>query len=163
MLFKWLGVGILLAAGCYASLAMNRMEHRRLAVLDSYISLLRYIKGQINCYAMPVGDILATADPSLISACRGDDRRREPPCRPMLSEMIGSARLYLEPETERLLSNFSSELGHTFRVEQVTRCDDYIAALGEERRKLAEAAPMRVRINSVLSLCTAVGLVILLW
>jgi hypothetical protein len=52
----------LLFAGGYASIAMNRMEHRRLAVLDGYIALLRYIKGQINCYAMPIGDILAAAE-----------------------------------------------------------------------------------------------------
>lgn len=166
MLYKLLGAGLILLVGGYASLAMNRMERRRLEVLDAYISLLRYIKGQINCYAMPVREILAAADPSLLWVCLGEGFRRLPTEEPSvqsLSDMIGAARLYMEPETERLLNNFSSELGHTFRAEQVTRCDDYIQALGEERRKLAEAAPMRVRVNSALSLCTALGLVILLW
>ena len=80
-----------------------------------------------------------------------------------LPAMISTARLYLEPESERLLRNFSAELGHTFRAEQVARCDDYILALGEERRKLAEVTPLRVRINSILSLSTAIGVAILLW
>ncbi len=167
MLYKYLGMAILLLVGAYASISMNRMERRRLEVLDGYISLLRYIKGQINCYAMPLEDILSAADPLLLATCVGESSRRLPPERPVsiptLPEMIVSARLYMEPETERLLNNFTAELGHTFRAEQVTRCEDYIQALGEERRKLAEATPMRVRINSILSMCTALGLVILLW
>ncbi len=166
MLYKYLGAALILLVGGYASLAMNRMERRRLEVLDAYISLLRYIKGQINCYAMPVCEILSTADPALLWVCLGERQQRLPVGEPpemTLHDMIGTARLYLEPESERLLNNFTAELGHTFRAEQVTRCDDYIQALGEERRKLAEAAPLRVRVNSALSLCTALGLVILLW
>lgn len=163
MLYKWVGAGILLLMGGYASVTMNRLEQKRLDVLDSYISLLRYIKGQINCYAMPVSDILATADPMLLSACVGDERYREQGDTMSLSTMIHAAHLYLEPESERLLHNFSSELGHTYRAEQVTRCEDYIAALGEERRRLADATPMRLRLNSMLSFCAAFGLAILLW
>lgn len=162
MLFKWIGVGILMMAGGYATLAMNRIETRRLTVLDGYISLLRYIKGQINCFAMPVGDILDTADPSVLSACHGE-KRHQTAEKESLSELILASRLYLEPETERLLHNFSAELGHTFREEQVMRCEDYIRALGEERRKLAEATPARIRINSILTLCTTLGMAILLW
>ncbi|MBQ9780726.1 MAG: hypothetical protein IJW00_07250 [Clostridia bacterium] len=166
MLFKWLGAGLILLVGGYASLAMGRMERRRLDVLDGYIALLRYIKGQINCYAMPVEDIISAADPSLLSACLGERRHNrevDSSIALTLPDMVRSARLYMEPETERLLCNFISELGQTFRTEQVMRCEDYIQALGAERQKLSETAPARTRISSVLSLCTALGLVILLW
>ena len=163
LLFKWLGAGMILLVGGYAALAMNRMERRRLDVLDGYISLLRYIKGQINCYAKPVHEILSDADPVLLLACMGEGRRGETSDETTFPHMIDAARLYMEPETERLLRNFSAELGQTFRAEQVTRCDDYILALNAERQKLAEATPLRVRVNSALSLCTALGLVILLW
>ncbi|MBE6586029.1 MAG: hypothetical protein E7645_05825 [Ruminococcaceae bacterium] len=167
MIYKWLGAGLILFMGGYASVCMNRMEHRRLMVLDGYISLLRYIKGQINCYAMPMEDILHTADPYLIAACLGevrkrDERTNQDGCR-SLSHMIRTSRLYMEPETERLLLNFSSELGQTFREEQVMRCEDYILALGVERNKLADAAPARMRINRALSMSAAMGLAILLW
>ncbi len=163
MLYKWIGAGILLLMGGYASVTMNRLEQKRLDVLDSYIALLRYIKGQINCYAMPVSDILETADPLLLSACFGDAQHGEAVGSVSLSTMIHAAHLYLEPESERLLRNFSAELGHTYRAEQVTRCEDYIAALGEERRRLADATPMRLRLNSMLSFCAAFGMAILLW
>ena len=64
MICKILGSFFLLCAGGYAAVAVTRFEHRRLRVLDGYISLLYYIKGQIDCYAMPMPDILAKADPS---------------------------------------------------------------------------------------------------
>lgn len=162
MLYKLIGVGMILLAGGYVSVSLSHMERRRLSVLDGYISLLRYIKGQIDCYAMPVGDILATADPSLLAACLGL-RTGEPTLPLALPEMISDSRLYLEPESERLLCNFSAELGHTFRAEQVSRCDYYINALGEERRRLAETAPARARMNSILTFSCALGVAILLW
>ncbi len=166
MLYKWLGAGLILLMGGFAALSMNRMEHRRLSVLDGYIALLRYIKGQINCYAMPMSEILSTADPELLFSCLGEknkDGQGRIPKTYALPDMIHLARLYMEPETERLLRNFTSELGQTFRMEQVMRCDEYIQALNAERQKLAEVTPMRVRVNSILSLCTTLGLVILLW
>lgn len=166
MLYKVLGVILLLAAGGYVSVSVTGVERRRLGVLDSYISLLYYIKGQIGCYAMPVNDILWSADPSLLAACLGRGASsggdfQHPPL--TLPDMIRDSRLYLEPETERLLTAFSSELGHTFREEQVARCDHYLEALGEERRRLAEALPGRIRMNSVLCLCCVMGVAVLLW
>ena len=139
-------------------------------VLDGYISLLRYIKGQIDCYAMPLNDILTMADPRLVGACLGKGRGmwmgdgQDTPM-PWLSlpQMIEESRLYLEPESERLLIQFAGEVGQTYRAEQVMRCEHYIQALGEERRKLAETAPLRVRMNSVLCLCCALGVAVLLW
>ena len=57
--YKIIGGLLILGTGGYIALAVNRFERRRLRVLDAYISLLYYIKGQIDCYALPVGDILS--------------------------------------------------------------------------------------------------------
>ncbi len=170
LLYKWLGTAFLLLAGGYLSVFFNRMERKRLMVLDGYISLIRYIKGQIDCFAMPVEDIMATADPLLLSACMGEGNAHvgygtQPDMRVWLAlpEMIGESHVYLEPESERLLKLFACELGQTYRAEQVMRCDYYIQALGEERRKLADTAPLRVRMNSVLCFCCVMGVAVLLW
>lgn len=167
MTYKIIGVVILLIAGGYVSVSITRVERRRLGVLDSYISLLFYIKGQIRCFAMPVKDILAHADPALLAGCLGYPRLpRETTVvseAPALSDMIRDSRVYLEPETERLLIAFSSELGNTYREEQVTRCEYYIEMLGEERNRLAEAVPGRIRTNSMLCLCCILGVAVLMW
>lgn len=166
MIYKAVGCLTLLLVGGYVSLSVRRFEHHRLRVLDGYISLLYYIKGQIDCYAMPLSDILTRADPAVLAACLGLDRvtsyaYEESP--PPLSVMVRESRLYLEPETERLLTTFTGELGSTYRTEQVARCDYYIQALTEERRKLQEALPARIRTCSALCLCCTIGAAVLLW
>ena len=119
-------------------------------------------------------DIMARADPALVLACLGQSERGatedlthvipsllatgEP-----VAALVRESRLYLEPECERLLVTFAGELGYTHRAEQVARCDHYIQALGEERRRLADALPARVRVSSTLCLCCALGAAILLW
>ena len=167
MLYKIIGVTILLVAGGYVSLGISGVEKRRMGVLDGYISLLFYIKGQIGCYAMPMEQIMAHADPALLAACLGQPTRVGEEAvlisAPTLDGMIRDSRAYLEPESERLLTTFSSELGKTFREEQLLRCDYYIEALGEERKKLAESLPGRIRMNSVLCLCCLLGVAVLLW
>ncbi len=172
MILKLVGGFLLFFAGGYLSVAVTRFERRRLSVLDGYLSLIYHIRGQIDCYAMPIRDILATVDPALLAACLGVDDPAVP-CRllprwlsspePPLPALVEESRLYLEPESERLLAAFARELGATHRADQVSRCDHYIAALTEERRRLLDALPTRMRVGSTLCLCAAAGAAVLLW
>ncbi len=172
MMWKLVGSLLLLTAGGYLSVAVGRFERRRLSVLDAYLSLIYHIKGQIDCYAMPLRDILATTDPALLSACLGSDDPADA-CRILpdllamtdspLPALVAESRLYLEPESERLLMSFARELGATHRADQVLRCEHYIATLGEERRRLVESLPTRTRVGSTLCLCAAAGVAVLLW
>ena len=169
MLYKIIGTIFLMLTGGYVSLSISRFERRRLEVLDAYISLIYYIKGQIDCYAMPLGDILACADPTLIAACLGVDirgRGQIPPEKMAavpLPELLQESRLYLDPESERLLTTFTGELGTVHRAEQVARCDYYIEALTRERNKLADALPARLRTSGTLAVCCAIAMSLLLW
>ena len=168
MLLKILGSGILLLAGGYVSLAIVAFERRRLRVLDGYISLIYYIKGQIDCYALPLTDILASVDPTILLACLGVDTgalrlSAEPPETCDLTDMVRQSRLYLQPESERLLTTMTGELGTTYRAEQVRRCEYYLSALTEERCKLYETLPGRLRTTCTLCLCCALGTAVLLW
>ncbi len=172
MIWKAVGCLVLLLAGGYVSVEVTRFERRCLEVLDGYLALIYYIKGQIECYALPIRDILARADPTVIATClgleAGTDMRALIPAllasgEPPLPRMVKDSRLYLDSEVERLLSAFAGELGHTFRADQVTRCDHYITALDEERRRLAESMPGRLRVGTTLCLSVAIGAAILLW
>lgn len=168
MWYKMLGSVILLLAGGYVSVAITRFERRRLRVLDGYLSLLYYVKGQIDCYAMPLSEILHRADPAVIAACLGLDSDVPPPLPardgdPPLPAMIRESRLYLEPEAERLLTTMTGELGSIYRTEQVARCDYYITALTEERRKLNDTLPARLRTACTLCICCALGAAVMLW
>ncbi len=172
VIWKLVGGILLFFAGGYLSVAVTRFERRRLSVLDAYLSLLHYIKGQIDCYAMPLRDILAGCDPTLLSACLGEDGPEA--ARALLPRLLAASpspleafvhesRVYLDPETERLLGTFAHELGRTHRADQVARCTHYITLLTEERRRLLEALPTRTRVGATLCLCAAAGLAVILW
>lgn len=164
MICKIAGTLILLLSGGYITLSLRRFERRRLRVLDGYISLLYYVKGQIDCYAMPIREILLRADPAVLADCLGLDSPDLPSEEPLpLPVMVSRSRLYLEPETERLLTAFTGELGTVYRAEQVARCDYYVSALTEARRKLFESMPARLRTASTLCICGVIGAAVLLW
>ncbi len=163
MAAKLLGSLLLVGAGIYVALAVARYERRRVGVLDGYLSLLRFIRGQIDCFSMPMEQILAAVDPSVLAACRGQNDRSAGRPASSLPLLLRDSHGYLGRESERLLSSFSHELGHTHREEQVGRCDYYLSAIGEQRNRLADTLPARVRTGGALCLSCALAVAMLLW
>lgn len=162
--YKIVGACLLLFAGTYSAVHFSRREKKRLRAIDGYISLLFYIKGQIDCYARPIADILRGADRRIIADCIGitdtDTLSGQYDEFPVLVEESGDL---LEPESRRILQTFSGELGSTFRDEQIKRCDYYIEALTRERERLFEAIPTRTRVCNVLCVTCALIFAVLLW
>lgn len=157
ILIKILGVGLITSAGGFAAYSAVRYEKRKLSVLDAWIDLLFHIRGQIDCYLMPLDEILACADPRILTACMCHTPH------PDLHMLFEASSPYLTGEGKRLLTGFIREIGGSYREEQLRRCDYYINALRTVRDKIAMDLPARVKLCITLSLCTAIGAVILLW
>ena len=157
MVIKLIGCGALALASVIMAVSYRRFEWKKLDTTDGFIALIFYIKGQIDCYSRPRSDILSTLPPEIFHACncpRGT-------C--TLEEMVEASRIYLDEEPLRLVASFSSEFGSTFRDEQLRRCDYYISALSEERRRVFGSVQSKSRAGSALWICASVGIIILLW
>lgn len=155
--WKLLGGGLIVLAGGIVAHQTVKREKKRLSVLDGWLDLLLYIRGQIDCYLMPLDEILAAADKTLLvraGAVRATDSLRA---------IYASALPYLDAESGRLIASLIRELGTSYREEQVKRCDYYLGALQKQREKLAAELPARVKMYTTLSICAAVGTAILLW
>ena len=126
-------------------------------MLDGFISLLFYIKGQIDCYSLPLDKILSSVSEDILQSCNC----REKP--DSIEQMIKNSKIYLEDESMRLLNAFSAEFGSTYREEQLKRCDYYIQALSEQRRRLSDDLPAKSKIGSALCICSSLGIMIILW
>lgn len=157
MLTKLLGSLLIACAGFFISVSFCRFESKRLSVLDSYISLLFYIKGQVDCYLRPIDEILMSVDFDIIKGCGC----REKPC--SIFSMLDESKIYLEKESYRLLYTFASEFGSVYKDEQLLRCDYYIEALSEERRGLFDEVPSRNKVARALFMCASFALLIILW
>lgn len=150
--------GLLFAlSGAIMAFSYSRFQTKKLNTIDGFISLLFYIKGQIDCFARPRSDILATLPAEVFCACNC------PHGAETLEELLEASRIYLDEEPLRLVASFASEFGSTFREEQLRRCDYYISALGEERRRVFAQVQSRSRAGSALWLCASIGIIILIW
>ena len=156
---KLLGVLLILAVGVFASYSSVRYEKRRLTVIDGWIDLIFYIRSQIDCFLMPIGQILENGEQPLLQACASIS----PDGATDLSAILRASSLYLDGEGKRLLEAFVREIGSSYREEQIRRCDYYISSLQVLRAKIADALPMRIRLCAALCMCIALGIAILLW
>ncbi len=157
MLIKFIGSALLALSGACASVSLCRYCHRRLEAIEGFIALIFYIKGQVECYARPICEIMATLSPEILRDCGC------PTGASSLEELISESKIYLDRESYRLLSAFAQEFGTVFREEQSKRCDYYIALLGERRALISSRLLPEMRAGSAVVLCASLCLVILLW
>ncbi len=154
---KLLGSLFFCISGAVMALSYRRFQIKKLNTLDGFISLILYIKGQIDCFSRPRGEILDSLPAEIFCACNCPDGADT------LEELVEMSRIYLDEEGLRLVSAFAAEFGSTFRDEQIRRCDHYISALQEERRGVSASVSSRSRAGSALWICAAIGIVILMW
>ena len=146
---------MLLAGGASTAVSFAKHEKQSLAVLDGWIDLIAYIRGQIDCYLAPIDEILSTADKQLLHICLGKERSLMAGLRHRLP--------YLNSESQRLLTSFVQEMGSLYREEQLKRCDYYLALLRALREKQAQALPQKIKTSGALCFCAVIGTAILLW
>lgn len=146
--------GLLLAlTGVVLAVSIYRFEQKKLRVIDAFISLIFHIKGQIDCYSLPLCDIMQNR-PTDLELPRGTGD---------FFELLSHSKIYLDAEAYRLLERFYLEFGSLYREEQLKRCDYYIDALTEQRRMLFDDLPARARVGGALCICSVIGLLIILW
>ena len=151
------GAIIILACGFELSRRLNKRYSERLSSAEAYLALLRYIRSQIDCYALPIGDILERADKDLLIRCgwRMEDSPRS------LEELLEKSES-VDFGANPLLREFCLDFGNNYRDEQLRRCDHYINALSDISDALARELPSKKKLNSTLCISGALAVVILL-
>lgn len=150
------GLAVLFSGVLAAHLSVRR-ERESVALLDAWIALLYYLRGQIDCFMTPLDEILRGADPVLLERIAPGGESET------LDGLLAACGERIAPEALRLLRALLSELGSTYREEQIKRFDYYLSELDRVRRGLAEALPGRVRMTRTLYVCAAGALTLLLW
>ena len=156
-ILKLLGVGLILGAGGAAASFGVRFEKRKLDVLAGWIRLIRYIRSQVDCYLLPMPQILERADTALLEECLC----RQP--KPDLPAVYHASQIYLDAEAQRLLSSFVREYGFETREELLRLSDYYMEALGQIRARRMEELRAKTRVIFAVCMGTAILISILLW
>ena len=126
MLYSLAGAVVIFICGIEISRRLNAKISKDHERVEKYILLLRYIKSQIDCFALPICDILGRSDSQLLLSCGwiGD----MPPS--ALEEMLKEASVEDE-EAQSILLEFCKDFGKSYLDEQIRRCDHYISLLEE--------------------------------
>ena len=157
LLYSLAGAVVILACGIETARRLNAKISKEENRIEKYITLLRYIRSQIDCFALPICDILGRADRELLLSCgwSGDTPPRS------LEEMLGEASLE-DNASQSVLLEFCRDFGKSYLDEQVRRCDHYISFLEERREAINKDLPRKKKLNSTLCISGALAVIILL-
>ena len=153
---KLIGGAMILGVGIAAAILGARREKRKLAILDGWIDLISYIRNQIDLYLTPLDEILQKADAIGLS----HPQKENPPC---LSALFHATAWGLGEEEKRLIGGFVNEIGDGYREDQIRKCGYYLENLRALRTSRAAELSPRIRVMLALSICSSMGVAILLW
>ena len=156
-MLKFLGALLIFAVGVFAAFVSVQYEKKRLSVVDGLIDLILYIRSQIDCYLMPLDDILSGGDRALFEACMSPSNAANLPA------ILEASGIYLDGNGKRLIEGFVREIVAGYREEQIKRCDFFISSLRTQRERIAAQLPLRTRLCATLCICIALATAILLW
>jgi hypothetical protein len=157
MSLKLIGSILVSLVGIFSAFELTRYHKKRVSTLDGIISLIFYVKGQVECYSRPISAILSTLPPRIARECNCQGGIE------CLEDVADGSDIYLDEECARIFDAFAAEFGQSFREEQVRRCDHYASLLGERRIAVESRARADSRACGALTVSAAVCLAILLW
>lgn len=150
------GAVMLVFSGFAGAYFMNASAARTLSQTESLINLLRFVRIQIECFALPASEIIARCDRGLLSECGLTEGYL-----PQSFEEMFERCALKDSETAEILQSFASSFGKGYREEQLKECDYYLALLCDRRQKLSDELPRKKKLNSTLCVSWALAVVIL--
>ena len=144
-------------SGAFAAYSLNKWAKDTLRQTEHLISLVRFLRAQIECFSMSVPKALERAPDEILSGCgfSGEERPKS------IGELIDGCRI-TDEAVIRDMRRFSDDIGKGYREEQLTLCDYCLSLLEAERARIAGQLPLKIKVNSALSLAGAAAVVILL-
>lgn len=156
LIFRALGALLLLLVGVAIGWQLVLLERRRYRQLCGFVSLLRQMRTQIDCFSAPFADIFASLDGELRAACGIEGEPSD------LGELLGMTRLTLPREARALLFEMAGLLGGGDKGEQVRCCEYYLKALLPMADEARAELPKKERMALLLPLLCAAVLILLL-
>lgn len=157
LIYKIAGALFLSVSGVLCAAHLNRRAERRVRQIGGWISLLRFVKGQVECFSLPMGEILARCNPEILAECSfaGD-------VAPTSFEALLTAAVPDDRDTEEILRRFCAEFGRGYREEEMRGCDYFLSQLEARRSELSGKLPAQKKMHTTLCLCSALAVVLLL-
>lgn len=153
-MYRIIGAFFIILSAFFGGYTLVTKEKKHIKQLDGVARLIRHIYKQIEAFNLPLCDILESTDAELLSVVDTGDGTAP--------EITLPHDLLLTPKERGVAAGFFSGLGRCYRDEELRLCryySDEIESLLTERRK---EYPKKKKLCFTLSICGALGLVILM-
>lgn len=155
--YKIAGALVLVLSGFGGAYILNTAATQRATQSEALIAFVRFVRAQIECFAMPASEIILRCDKRLLADCGFSVLEQD-----RSFEELARGISIADGETREIIESFLRGFGKSYREEQVKECDYYIELLTERRQKIFEELPNKKRVNSALCISSALAAVILL-
>ena len=157
---KWVGALLVAAAIVFASREYSRYAKRRISECESFLSLLRHVKGEINRFLSTPSAIFKSYSDENLERVGFLALQREGKS---LYECFEGCRCRLSiPERIKdKLSRFFYGFGENYKDGEISRTEYYIDEIEPLLREEWEALPDRIKLVRTLAAAISLGLIIL--
>ena len=155
--YRIVGSLILVFSGFGGAYVLNNTASLRYSQADALIAFFRFVRAQIECFAMPATEILSRCEKSLLIDCGFSVSEKAVG----FEDLLRGLSIY-DGELREITEGFIRNFGKSYREEQIKECDYYIERLLARRQKLFEELPNKKKVNSALCISSALAAVILL-
>lgn len=148
MLTKVIGSFLWLLSGFFLSVEINKYNKKKLTQAEAFISLIKNIRLKIECYAMPIPDILARCDDRIIAECGGESASRS-----SLKCFYEGIRLSIDGRGKKAVHDFCMTVGSGYKENEIKVCDTYIRELTDYKSELSEKLPGAEKLCTTVCVC----------
>ncbi|MBE6550039.1 MAG: hypothetical protein E7670_06385 [Ruminococcaceae bacterium] len=151
------GALLLTFSGAFTAHMINASASMALAQTEGLISFIRFTRVQIDCFSLPISEIIALCSHKELLRC-GYEKSEVPTS---LGAFVDSISVS-DKEAYKVFCAFASEFGRGYRMEQLRACDYYLTLLEEHRKTLLSSLPSKKKRNGAVCVCASLALAILL-
>ncbi len=157
-ILKLLGSTMLIFSGFSVYFEIQKSENRKIKQINAYISLIEYIKKQIECFLLPIDSILCSCDEHIIRECIGSDSDEIE----SLDELFAATSFCIDAEAVAHISSFVRDFGSYYREGQIRACEICRDELSKISRTMCENTAKNKRVILTLCLCASLSVILML-
>ena len=156
---KVIGASIITITALFSYSNIIKFQKKRIKQMNAFIDLIDYIKNQVECFLLPLDQILRTCDKNLLNNCGFNLKHSN---YKNMKELIASANFYCEEEVIELLNQFADTFGKVYLSEQIRSCEYFKNELIKIRNKNQEKDTKNQKIQLAVFLSASFSIIILL-
>ena len=156
-MLKVLGCAVLFFCGVLISEEIKKHAAIKLERLEALLELVRTIQLQIDCYALPIPEIIHRLDRDLLNRCKVNRPEIN-----TLKELYQELKLSSESPEGAIMAELCNNIGYGYRDSEVKLCERCINGLQDVRDEYKSELPKQNKLSATLCYCVT-GIIIMIF